>query len=122
MSNLIAELTRRAAICEKLALSEPAPGVEPGAVVALKSNGVTLGTVERVFYPRDIRIGGKAKVNGRWLFISHLTRIESEADRAARIQARTVEMTLMWESYMAGSEETYGQSFERRVEALKANG
>jgi hypothetical protein len=105
------EMVRRAEICLALASREPAPGIATGSVVTGAANGI----VERMFYNRDMRIGAKAKVNGRWYWTNVLTAVESEADRAKRIEDSAVAKLNMWDEVMAGDGLTYGQYFESRL-------
>ncbi len=102
---------RRAEICLELASREPSPGIATGSTVTGAANGV----VERMFYNRDMRIGAKAKVNGRWYYTNVLSAVESEADKAARIQDSAAAKMRLWDDVMAGDGRTYGEYFEIKL-------
>jgi hypothetical protein len=108
---MVNEIIRRAEICLQLASLEPAPGIDTGRTVTGAANGV----VERMFYNRDRRIAPKAKVNGRWYYVTALTAVESEADRNERITASATAKLGMWDEVMVGDGRTFGQYFESKV-------
>lgn len=107
---MVNEIIRRAEICLAIASREPAPGIDTGSTVT----GATSGVVERMWIGRDKRIPAKAKVNGRWYYVTQLTVVESESAQNERIQASAAAKLGMWDTVMVGDGRTYGQYFESK--------
>ena len=111
-------VVHRATVCIALAEAKPKPRPERGQPV----NGAAEGELVRLWIPQDKRRAIRALVDiGHvevWVNERDIHLVETEAQKAKRLQDSASSMLRMWDDNMAGTRRTYGEYFEEKYAAL----